>query len=143
MRRILFLCTGNYYRSRFAEEYFNHQAGSRLDWRAQSRALARDLTSTGNLGPISPHALAELARRGITPAAAERWPRRVASVDFDSFERVIALSRREHAPMLALQFPEAIELVEYFEIGDIDVEHPAVAIARLADCIDALLSGLA
>jgi hypothetical protein len=26
MKSVLFLCTGNYYRSRFAEELFNHRA---------------------------------------------------------------------------------------------------------------------
>ena len=39
--RVLFLCTGNYYRSRYAEEIFNHQAGrDGLGWRAFSRAVA-------------------------------------------------------------------------------------------------------
>ena len=41
VKTVLFLCTGNYYRSRFAEELFNHQAErADLDWIAQSRGLA-------------------------------------------------------------------------------------------------------
>ena len=37
MKRVLFLCTGNYYRSRYAEELFNHLArGENLPWRASS-----------------------------------------------------------------------------------------------------------
>ena len=39
--RVLFVCTGNYYRSRFAEAVFNHLAAARgLPWRAVSRGLA-------------------------------------------------------------------------------------------------------
>lgn len=40
-RTILFLCTGNYYRSRHAEAVFNHHAAAvGLGWRATSRGLA-------------------------------------------------------------------------------------------------------
>jgi protein-tyrosine-phosphatase len=41
MPSILFLCAGSYYRSRFAEELFNHRApGLGLAWSATSRARA-------------------------------------------------------------------------------------------------------
>ena len=41
MNKILFLCTGNYYRSRFAEHLFNWLATKQgLDWQADSRGLA-------------------------------------------------------------------------------------------------------
>ncbi|MBN2191381.1 MAG: hypothetical protein JW751_01075 [Polyangiaceae bacterium] len=39
--QVLFLCTGNYYRSRFAEAVFSHGASQRaVGWRALSRGLA-------------------------------------------------------------------------------------------------------
>ena len=56
MRTVLFLCTGNYYRSRFAEIVFNslaREAG--LAWRAESRGLAVE-RGAGNVGPLSAHA---------------------------------------------------------------------------------------
>jgi protein-tyrosine phosphatase len=54
MRTILFLCTGNYYRSRFAEQYFNHLARQvSLPWLAVSRGLATE-RGVNNVGPISP-----------------------------------------------------------------------------------------
>src|SRR5207249_1727138 len=41
MPSILFVCTGNFYRSRFAEAVFNHYAKQRQSpWRAFSRGLA-------------------------------------------------------------------------------------------------------
>ena len=42
MKKILFLCTGNYYRSRLAEELFNHLAiKNDLPWRAWSEGLGQ------------------------------------------------------------------------------------------------------
>ena len=63
--QILFLCTGNYYRSRFAEHVFNHHAPAyQLPWRAFSRGLAIELLEE-DAGPISPNTLTALAARGI------------------------------------------------------------------------------
>ncbi len=143
MSRILFLCTGNYYRSRFAEAYFNHSAQRHgVRWRADSKALARDLGATGNRGPISPHALAQLAVHGIPQRGEPRWPARVEAPDFLRYPRVIALSRREHEPMLRTHFPEHAARVHYMEIGDVDLETPEAAIARLARELETLLAML-
>jgi protein-tyrosine phosphatase len=53
IQRILFLCTGNYYRSRYAEELFNHIARAEgLGWRAFSCGAA-DQAFPENVGPMS------------------------------------------------------------------------------------------
>ncbi len=49
-KTVLFLCTGNYYRSRFAEALFNSVAGKMgLPWRASSRGLALE-RGVNNIG---------------------------------------------------------------------------------------------
>jgi hypothetical protein len=64
VKTVIFLCTGNYYRSRFAEEFFNHHAErAGLHWIARWRGLALE-RGMHNIGPISPfalHALKEMA----------------------------------------------------------------------------------
>lgn len=62
MNTVLFLCTGNYYRSRFAEFYFRHLANQHsLNWRAESRGLQ---ITQGNVGPLSIFTQQECERRG-------------------------------------------------------------------------------
>ncbi len=48
MKTVLFLCTGNYYRSRYAEILFNAKAEiMELEWKAVSRGLAPDPRNPG------------------------------------------------------------------------------------------------
>jgi len=73
-KNVLFLCAGNYYRSRFAELLFNHLAPQHdLDWSATSRGLALEL-GTHNVGSISQHALAGLFARAIVLGSQVRHP---------------------------------------------------------------------
>ena len=141
-RRILFLCTGNYYRSRFAEEYWNHRARrAALAWWADSRALASP-PSLGNPGTMSADALAELARLGVRVRCAERAPRPVRAEEFALYARVIALDGDEHRPMLAASHPAEVERVEFWDIGDVWKERPAAAMPRLVLRLERLLDEL-
>ena len=57
-QHMLFICTGNVYRSRFAEAVFNHHAEQReIPWTAFSRGLAVHLTEE-DLSPFTAGALA-------------------------------------------------------------------------------------
>ncbi|WP_317933292.1 hypothetical protein [Halioxenophilus sp. WMMB6] len=142
MRRVLFLCTANYYRSRFAEQYFNHYARQQgLLWQADSKALSRDVAGEGNLGPISSHSLAYLGQLGL-PADAGRFPVRVEREHFTQFERVIAASRDEHYPMMVRWFPELAEQIDYFTVEDLHIYGPEQALPQLVQSLDALLAGL-
>jgi hypothetical protein len=65
MKVVLFLCTGNYYRSRFVEEMFNFLAPVKCPgWTAVSRGIALDL-GINNVGPIATSAAQALQKRGI------------------------------------------------------------------------------
>lgn len=119
--KILFLCTGNYYRSRMAEEMFNHFAEERgLQARAFSRGLATSFEGNGNTGSFSEFALRVLTHYGITPRRSEEFPRRVTADELRDSDMVIALYQRDHAPMVAEQFPEFAEKVLYWSVPDLD-----------------------
>jgi protein-tyrosine phosphatase len=141
-QRLLFLCTGNYYRSRFAEEYWNARAEEeRLSWRADSRALG-DVPNPGNAGTMSADALAELARLGIRVRAAERPPRALAREELALYVRVFALDGDEHRPMLLRSFPAEVQRVECWDIGDVWKEEPKRALARLVVRLEEVLRGI-
>lgn len=140
---VLFLCTGNYFRSRFSEELFNHWAGRlSLPWHAESRGLVSDMRSLSNLGPISPHAVNALTMRGITPVGRARGPRSVTAEELAAADLVIALKEQEHRPILERRFPEAIARVEFWRVDDIDVVPASVGIRQAEQHLLELLQRL-
>lgn len=142
--RLLFLCTGNYYRSRFAEELFNHFAQERgLGWKADSAGLARDFSAFRNPGPISVLAVAELRRLGVNPLRAEAYPRSACEADFAAGAPVVALSEVEHRPMMRAYFPAWEQAIRYWEVGDTPVESAEQALAKIAQLTSRLVGDLA
>jgi len=118
-RTILFLCTGNYYRSRFAEELFNHWAAEAgMEWQAVSRGIAIEM-GVNNVGPISAHALRGLQDLGITARGAERFPAQLKTEELALAKRIIALKEAEHRPLLLERFPEWAGRVEYWHVDDL------------------------
>src|SRR5216683_2069422 len=105
-KSVLFLCTGNYYRSRFAEVLFNSVAGNMgLPWQASSRALALE-RGASNVGPMAEAALEALAVRGIRVGAdGLRFPVQATGDDFQTADRVIALKLTEHQPLMQERYP--------------------------------------
>jgi protein-tyrosine phosphatase len=129
MNRILFLCTGNYYRSRFAEILFNWHARQRgLKWTADSRGLALDAT---NNGPISRHTLSCLASRGITSDTCQRLPLAATDADFAAAHRVIAVKEAEHRSLIEARFAKWRDRVEYWQVHDLDCAMPEEAMPHL------------
>jgi protein-tyrosine phosphatase len=140
MKRVLFLCSGNYYRSRFAEIYFNWHAEHRgLPWRAESRGLALDAR---NAGPLSRHTSAHLAARGISWAEYLRSPLPVTDADFAAADRIIAVKAAEHEAMVEAKFPAWRDRVEYWHVHDLDCATPPETLAHLEREVVQLVTGL-
>ncbi len=118
-KTVLFLCTGNYYRSRFAEVLFNSVASKMaLPWRASSRGLALE-RGVNNVGPMAASAVKALEARGLR-AVAEfgRFPIQLTLEDFETAHWIIALKEAEHLPLLQERFPAWTENVEFWHVDD-------------------------
>ena len=139
---MLFLCTGNYFRSRFAQLLLARRAGERgLPIVTDSAGLAESCSSR-NAGPISPHTLAGLAARGL-PVPAARAPRDVTAAELDAADLVIALKEAEHRPMVEQRFPDHAAKVRYWHVHDIDLVAPEAALAEVERLVEGLLDELA
>lgn len=138
---ILFLCTGNYYRSRFAELLFNaraHELG--LPWRADSRGLALD-RGIYNFGPMARCVVETLRNRGVdlpTP----RHPIQLTIYDLQDAARIIALKETEHRPLLEERYGGWEDRVEYWHIHDNDVWTVEQTLSGIERQIDDLISKL-
>jgi predicted translation initiation factor SUI1 len=118
-RTVLFLCTGNYYRSRFAEVLFNSVAGKMgLPWRASSRGLALE-RGVNNVGPMAVSAVQALEALGVRAAeAVTRLPAQVTTDDLERAALIIALKHAEHLPLLQERFPAWAGRVEFWQVDD-------------------------
>ncbi len=137
---VLFLCTGNYYRSRFAEHFFNEHARQRQQaWLATSRGLQPSLE---NLGFMSRHALDRLRRLGMAPSQPLRLPMDLQSSDLTAAALIVAMNEVEHRPLMAARFPEWTECVRYWSVYDLDMADADSALASIENAVLTLLDEL-
>ncbi len=148
MKVVLFLCTGNYYRSRFAEELFNFRAPAACPgWSATSRGLAVDL-GVNNIGPIAKSAARALEERGLGfDAQLARMPLQLRAADLDSADHVVALKEAEHLPLLRQRFPSWLASndpgkIEFWRIHDIDFMVPEQALPMIDEHLQNLIARL-
>ena len=142
-KRILFLCTGNYYRSRFAEVLFNHLAQKAgIPWHADSCGLRVQADGTVNIGPLSPFAEGGLELRGLSDKRPYRFPRQVSEADLTSADLIIAVKESEHRPLMDQLFPAHTPRVQFWNIHDLDAGHPIDALNELEQRIAALVESL-
>jgi len=142
-RIILFLCTGNYYRSRFAEHLFNHLAAQRgLAWRAESRGLAVELAARMP-GPISRDTVARLNELGLTFDSDHRRGIACNVADLSKAAVVVALKEAEHRPLLAGRHAGWEDRVTYWHVHDLDAATPVEALADIERLVSELVDSLA
>ncbi len=138
--RILFLCTGNYYRSRYAECLFNAAAARMgLPWQASSRALALERGSN-NVGPMASAAVQALTAQGIHREECGRLPVQATPTDFEQADWIVAVQEAEHRPLLEERFPAWTERVEFWHVADA-AEALAIIEREVMDLVARLLRG--
>jgi protein-tyrosine phosphatase len=138
---VLFLCSGNYYRSRFAECVFNDRAQKLgLAWRATSRGLAREF-GPWNVGYISPFAEKALLARGIQPDKT-RQAMHCCDDDLAIADVIVALKESEHRPLMEAHFPQWTERVEFWHIHDVDKATPEEALPEIERLVEQLIERL-
>jgi protein-tyrosine phosphatase len=140
-KTILFLCTGNYYRSRFAEILFNSMAAKKgLAWQASSRGLLA-LERGINVGPISAAAIRGLAARGIRDdEACKRYPALVTAAELQAATAIVALKQAEHLPLLQEGYPGFAERVEFWHVDDVPQAVAEIEV-RVAELVSRLSEG--
>lgn len=93
---VLFLCTGNFYRSRVAEALFSSLAPS--GWKAASRGLS----VTGGLHGLAPEASLFLESQSIPFAPRDPMPLLVD--ELIAADHIVLLNHSEHEPMITRDF---------------------------------------
>ena len=141
VKTVVFICTANYYRSRFSEYLFNALAEEQgLPWRATSRGLRTWMAA--NEGPISDLTAYRLTAMGVA-FDAERFPIPLSAADLDGADLVVAMKRAEHHAMMREQFPAWADRIEYWHVDDIDCATADEALPICQSCIQALVERLA
>ncbi|HVX84228.1 MAG TPA: low molecular weight phosphatase family protein [Phycisphaerae bacterium] len=142
-RMVLFLCSGNYYRSRFAEELFNHLAREAgLPWRATSSGLRVDEGLSMNIGPLSWWARQGLRERGITAVGGERMPRQVSQAELEAAAIIVAVKEAEHRPLMQRRHPAWEQRVRYWAVHDLDCAQASDALPELERLVRRLIAEL-
>ncbi|MBI1842439.1 MAG: hypothetical protein HYR88_16500 [Verrucomicrobia bacterium] len=107
---VLFVCSGNFYRSRLSEILFNHYATEAdISWSADSRGLLERVRHEG----LSPSAIRYLERKRLEGVEQYgRNPLTAVLKDLEKADLVIALNREEHEPMMKGRFGQAPSILE-------------------------------
>lgn len=149
MQTVLFLCTGNYFRSRFSELWFNHQIallGRCDDVHAVSAGL-NVRADSGNVGAIAKEAQAALQHRGVAVNPTQlAMPRQVSRHDVEQADVVVAVDADAHRPMVQELFPDLETKIRFWRVKDLDevdaVDDPITLLQQKIDqLIKALISG--
>lgn len=136
-KKVLFLCTGNYYRSRFAEIYFNHKAKN-IGWIAYSRGLGLDPRNEGEISMISAR---ELSKLGIS-IGKQPYPQKAELTDLEDADMIIGLNKSEHEEMVEEKFTQFKDRVVYWNIADIFEKDSSSELPKIINNVDRLIAQL-
>ncbi len=140
-KTVIFVCTGNFYRSRFSEYLFNSLAKQHgLSWQATSRGLKTWTVGTHE-GPVSELAAYRLTAMGVG-FDRTRFPRQLSRRDLEGADLVVALKRAEHHAMMHNQFPDWADRITYWHVNDIDFASSDEALPVCESYVKFLVSAL-
>jgi protein-tyrosine phosphatase len=140
MKKIIFVCTGNYYRSRFAEAWFNFSKGQDVDdWHACSRGLMTECAPTS----ISPHTKDRIEKLNIPKECYQPLPVSLTLEDLESADMVIAMLTEEHYPMMREKFGEWADRIRYWDVHDLDQWTPSQTLPAIEIQVGLLVAELA
>ena len=141
MKRVLFICTGNYYRSRYAEAFFNYRSMlDGLPFEAFSRGLAPHLVE-GDL-PLSPWVTQALHHRGIPIEMTGSRRALLTAADLESAHFIVALKEKEHRPLMEASFPDWVGRIAYWTVHDIDVARPEETLPFIEAQVEQFMASL-
>lgn len=104
MIKLYFVCMGNYYRSRLAEELARHYGAQHgVEVSADSGGLA---LSAGNKGPIAKLTLLYLQQKNFQPLGDQRYPKECSLADMQAADLVVCTDRSEQLRLFEDKFPE-------------------------------------
>ena len=139
-KQILFVCTGNFYRSRFAEALFNEKAGeAHLNWQAYSRGLQLASSQHG----ISPYSRQELIKRGVPKSYWSGVPKPLTREDLEKSDCIVLMDEAEHRPLLEKKFPVRDDRkIHYWHIAEAWKVKPAISCQAMTKNVEQLLATL-
>lgn len=137
---VLFVCTRNVFRSRFAEALFNWTASkTNLSVRAISRGLAPQLALEDSL---SPYVEGALRSNGISLSHTSPTKSHLRENDLRQSLRVIVLNDREHRAPLSEQYPDLVASFEFWNVEELSRWEPERMIGHIEEEVRALVMGL-
>jgi protein-tyrosine phosphatase len=139
--KVLFICSGNFYRSRYAELLFNHLAyKNHLDWEAFS--CGTEVFKYQNEGSISTETIQALLDIPVMENHLNRFPVQIDDKILEMADIVIALKKAEHKAPLVRDFPHFEKKVVYWQVHDLDGATPEEAFTEIRELVGKLVEEL-
>tara|TARA_B100001250_G_scaffold65491_1_gene51943 strand:- start:257 stop:688 length:432 start_codon:yes stop_codon:yes gene_type:complete len=138
MKKILFVCTANIFRSRFAEEVFNSLA--REEDSSLSAFSAGLKVGEFTTRKIYYPALEQLERFNIEPLRENEVSTHIDDLDLDEYDRIICMDKPEHKPMVDDNPNLKGRDIEYWNIVDIPDQDSRVSLPICYEKVNKLFS---
>ena len=143
--KVTFVCTGNYYRSRFAESYFNYLCDIlKLNYIADSYGLAIHYADelAEEHGEISPFSKERMESIGIPNFYFERDRKSLTKDAIENADLIVAMDKDEHTEMILEQFPTYINQFNFFKVKDVFDWEPKKTLDETQKKVEAMINDI-